>query len=233
MRGKALRCPVYLWRAGITPAHAGKSALGIPGIICGGDHPRACGEKIHQNRKWCRDRGSPPRMRGKVAFATPCAPILGITPAHAGKSRFQSLRCSGAQDHPRACGEKKSSLYKCIRPGGSPPRMRGKVPLVSRVSSAVGITPAHAGKRYTRSGNGAGTGDHPRACGEKVDEIPRFHVIQGSPPRMRGKVRWLSGLSGPPGITPAHAGKSYTATREHRCIEDHPRACGEKAKKIP
>ena len=27
MRGKALRCPVYLWRAGITPACAGKSII--------------------------------------------------------------------------------------------------------------------------------------------------------------------------------------------------------------
>ena len=167
MRGKALRCPVYLWRAGITPAHAGKSALGIPGIICGGDHPRACGEKIHQKRKWCRDRGSPPRMRGKVAFATPCAPILGITPAHAGKSEYTADIGVGIEDHPRACGEKIVALISGGVTLGSPPRMRGKGCTHGASGRNRGITPAHAGKSVGGLRTRRKAEDHPRACGEK------------------------------------------------------------------
>ena len=35
------------------------------------------------------------------------------------------------------------------------------------------------------------------------------------------------------GITPAHAGKSFTQLHPNVKIKDHPRACGEKTKKIP
>ena len=75
--------------------------------------------------------------------------------------------------------------------------------------------------------------DHPRACGEKVDEITRFHIVQGSPPRMRGKVPIDSASVEQWGITPAHAGKRVNIPSIASLNWDHPRACGEKAKKIP
>ena len=34
-------------------------------------------------------------------------------------------------------------------------------------------------------------------------------------------------------ITPAHAGKSFRVSKICFSIEDHPRTCGEKTKKIP
>ena len=45
-------------------------------------------------------------MRGKdQMFAAP-RPLIGITPAHAGKSDTCPIRSGDSRDHPRACGEK-------------------------------------------------------------------------------------------------------------------------------
>ena len=70
---------------GITPAYAGKS-LGLrcrPGS--GWDHPRVCGEKMHQSTPTVAALGSPPRMRGKVGLERIRGERVRITPAYAGK----------------------------------------------------------------------------------------------------------------------------------------------------
>ena len=48
---------------------------------------------------------------------------------------------------------------------------------------------------------------------------------------MRGKASAPPRPAGLPGITPAHAGKSWGAGHYYRHGQDHPRACGEKADK--
>ena len=52
---------------------------------------------------------------------------------------------------------------------GSPPRMRGKDAMGYRVTDTQK--------------------DHPRVCGEKVDNGRIMKAEKGSPPRMRGKVQ--------------------------------------------
>ena len=49
------------------------------------DHPRVCGEKYFTIRDKVAKKGSPPRMRGKAAFARLDDLRDGITPAYAGK----------------------------------------------------------------------------------------------------------------------------------------------------
>ena len=70
----------------ITPACAGKSLQqgGRSNIFW--DHPRVCGEKGKRRRIEDRQRGSPPRVRGKVLHPLPVI--------------------DNYQDHPRVCGEK-------------------------------------------------------------------------------------------------------------------------------
>ena len=53
-----------------------------------------------------------------------------------------------AEDHPRACGEKRQARRRRTAILGSPPRMRGKALPAFRCLLCLGITPAHAGKRY-------------------------------------------------------------------------------------
>ena len=73
--------------------------------------------------------------------------------------------------------------------------------------------------------------DHPRLCGEKSQHVRRRVIKPGSPPPMRGKATIFSCASIFAGITPAYAGKSVKSAGLFQCCEDHPRLCGEKAKR--
>ena len=86
MRGKVTpeALTTFLW--GITPAHAGKSHPLRSLLRLLRDHPRACGEKEFQVRSDVEQKGSPPRMRGKVSIGPHLLSVGRITPAHAGKS---------------------------------------------------------------------------------------------------------------------------------------------------
>ena len=85
-------------------------------------------------------------MRGKRDRICMDHGLSGITPAHAGKTRFQAKIRSDIGDHPRACGENNPLEKKGIVGAGSPPRMRGKHNFRLFRSTVLGITPAHAGK---------------------------------------------------------------------------------------
>ena len=106
MRGKAAvpLSPMVAYR--ITPAHAGKSMCHRTRCAGPWDHPRACGEKREVKACGLLLRGSPPRMRGKVASQSSWVYSVRITPACAGKRRAPPLPASGLRDHPRVCGEK-------------------------------------------------------------------------------------------------------------------------------
>ena len=167
MRGKETDSRRQCCSAGITPAYAGKRTLFCLAGRRNRDHPRVCGEKGRTGALDVVQRGSPPRMRGKVRellFSFHCA---RITPAYAGKSAANTWitnkikdhpRVCGEKyllvsqsvkprDHPRVCGEKTQTLDKCKPQQGSPPRMRGKVHLLLTNGLLSRITPAYAGKR--------------------------------------------------------------------------------------
>ena len=136
--------------------------------------------------------GSPPHMRGKVYELTDEGLVLGITPAHAGKSNAVRSAEELGRDHPRTCGEKKCGKFTAISGLGSPPHMRGKESAVEFNGGDVGITPAHAGKSHPADCRCCVPGDHPRTCGEKVMNLMYSEVSMGSPPHMRGKVEYSS-----------------------------------------
>ena len=88
-------------------------------------------------------------MRGKVGYEIVCFIIVGITPAHAGKRLSGYRKKTVEEDHPRACGEKRSLKAPAGTNVGSPPRMRGKALDEISLHLFHRITPAHAGKSYT------------------------------------------------------------------------------------
>ena len=148
MRGKDCSTSFRVPSPGITPAHAGKRHPQATTLGSVRDHPRACGEKLLSLDGYVCHGGSPPRMRGKAACALSPHRPSGITPAHAGKS----TKCFR-----RTCTSR-----------GSPPRMRGKANALSMPDIISRITPAHAGKSFAAAGADLRSGDHPRACGEKL-----------------------------------------------------------------
>ena len=168
-------------------------------------------------------------MRGKVIAEIADAVADGITPAYAGKSIWLPSCPVCRWDHPRVCGEKQSDALSAYQQAGSPPRMRGKVPVLVLLVCPLGITPAYAGKSKKWRRKTLRHSDHPRVCGEKEFErsLTAFHM--GSPPRMRGKGLRAGITARPGGITPAYAGKSSFGAFDIPPDRDHPRVCGEKA----
>ena len=55
------------------------------------------------------------------------------------------------------------------------------------------------------------------------------HIVQGSSPRVRGKVLDDAGLKIVTGIIPAGAGKRSQLKGRRPSGQDHPRGCGEKS----
>ena len=75
------------------------------------------------------------------------------------------------------------------------------------------VSPAYAGKSHLRQRPAQGPQDHPRVCGEKKIANSDELAVEGSPPRMRGKVLKNRVKSGQPRITPAYAGKRLKRSR--------------------
>ena len=215
-------------KPGSPPRVRGKVRRVLGKLAASVDHPRVCGEKDCSapcaHGRW----GSPPRVRGKERCGRANRMSKGITPACAGKSIKKSVKLQRGGDHPRVCGEKFRFLLvrRCFR--GSPPRVRGKVLLYCYGLSQVGITPACAGKSLCKIMSVTPSRDHPRVCGEKVQNDTLLRTQKGSPPRVRGKARSHAQLDNDTGITPACAGKRPAAAAPVWGRRDHPRVCGEK-----
>ena len=108
--------------------------------------------------------------------------------------------------------------------------MRGKRSFQLPIIRSIRITPADAGKT-----NGAGspegkTGDHPRGCGENIQQECSTCGQIGSPPRMRGKHTATTSIYSSFRITPADAGKTGRYIFQLCKAEDHPRGCGENSR---
>ena len=112
------------------------------------------------------------------------------------------------EDHPRGCGEN---------------------PYTGTVLTGQWITPADAGKTSSPHASFCLSTDHPRGCGENFATGRNGLLHKGSPPRMRGKHRFLFQRDRDSRITPADAGKTGLSTAHPRCCRDHPRGCGENA----
>ena len=90
---------------------------------------------------------------------------------------------------------------------GSPPQVRGKRELPEGEPDRVWITPAGAGKTFTKSS--------------------RRQPCAGSPPQVRGKPNGGTGAATANRITPAGAGKTEVISIIFPLTQDHPRRCGE------
>ena len=179
---------------GITPARAGKSRSPARISTITEDHPRTRGEKSVLKYPAHHLKGSPPHARGKVLRDASAHSWIRITPARAGKRpRLRSYHTQW-RDHPRTRGEKSSPEWTICPKVGSPPHARGKESRATLAASAVGITPARAGKSTGKLIKGHPSQDHPRTRGEKsVFSFCRMK-FGGSPPHARGKAHDMGDL---------------------------------------
>ena len=193
----------------------------------GTDHPRGCGENAYFRSDEDAERGSPPRMRGKLQPACSTASASGITPADAGKTARESRYRTRLEDHPRRCGENNDESRAMVSQLGSPPQVRGKLVGCGLKNRVGRITPAGAGKTVLRGLQHRERKDHPRRCGENRLHQSCPRRSRGSPPQVRGKRAVVDAAHVSVGITPAGAGKTGAGLCGRRQPEDHPRRCGE------
>ena len=228
VRGEVLRADLQTEHLRITPACAGRRIAARGNHVGGRDHPRVCGEKWQGVVNIFGGLGSPPRVRGEAFVRYFGSQTAGITPACAGRRCCSWICAPRWWDHPRVCGEKKSTQRTPSNAVGSPPRVRGEVDIQETNMVATRITPACAGRSPAFPRPNGAQGDHPRVCGEKrsIDMVAGCH--SGSPPRVRGEAVETETIYESPGITPACAGRRLRPSNLQIRCRDHPRVCGEK-----
>ena len=212
MRGKRRLVTDAGEKTRITPAGAGKTMSRTEDKAHEQDHPRRCGENRYLRIARTEWVGSPPQVRGKLAYPNRIPSPRRITPAGAGKTVMALVDITSLQDHPRRCGENPLTQARRVVCIGSPPQVRGKLDINTLLDSFFRITPADAGKTRNRACAARQARDHPRGCGENVFCVSNDGFARGSPPRMRGKLRTGDYSYVAVRITPADAGKT-TALR--------------------
>ena len=68
---------------------------------------------------------------------------------------------------------------------------------------------------------------HPRVCGENLGGNPDILYVEGSSPRVRGKLVKLGYASNEGRLIPACAGKTQAGLKQSPATPAHPRVCGE------
>ena len=149
VRGAAIPADVLGTASGIIPACAGSSYryAGVP--LCGGDHPRVCGEQKRYSMVARLVMGSSPRVRGAEPVPLRRGCFSRIIPACAGSRNIYKMNQKAYWDHPRVCGEQPSAPHEPTDMPGSSPRVRGAAALGVDLGRLAGIIPACAGSSLT------------------------------------------------------------------------------------
>ena len=165
-------------------------------------------------------------MREPQLVACEVDPVLRITPACAGTTSKRQGGDHRQKDHPRVCGNHRSSGAAFSEPAGSPPRVREPPGAGLCNGDVLGITPACAGTTCRDGGARRGDRDHPRVCGNHAQGRKGRTRGVGSPPRVREPLAVALFLPVRNGITPACAGTTADMVAACNNSQDHPRVCG-------
>ena len=164
---------------------------------------------------------------GSVAFlllsTTLPAFCLRIFPRNARKRRGGRIALA-----PASCIQNRPGFH-CGNRGGSFALGALFQALTQNLARGLLVSPAYAGKSFTRQGSLTLDPDHPRVCGEKVVYSVCKEIAPGSPPRVRGKGHLTLAVSHMHRINPAYAGKRSRCSWGCTHSGDPPRVCGEKS----
>ena len=116
--------------------------------------------------------------------------------------------------------------FNALMPGSSP-LTRGKLAARQQRVPQAGFIPAHAGKTQLPQPRSRVSWAHPRPRGENEESVPPCGGREGSSPLTRGKHGGQVSDVLPPGLIPAHAGKTQPRRRRHSARRAHPRSRGE------
>ena len=131
---------------GLIPAHAGKTTDRQRLASCPRAHPRSRGENFLHGKSRRATVGSSPLTRGKQLAQRRAERLMGLIPAHAGKTTHPRSPRRRGRAHPRSRGENLSSDSRTFFRTGSSPLTRGKLIRRDTSERQRGLIPAHAGK---------------------------------------------------------------------------------------
>ena len=171
--------------------------------------------------------GSSPLTRGKRTLAGQYGGVVGLIPAHAGKTNLGCNRCARHGAHPRSRGENMPRKIDHKRISGSSPLTRGKPSRSQRNAGQIRLIPAHAGKTSPGQGRPRWCAAHPRSRGENEQGRTPFLSPLGSSPLTRGKLDDVQRGPVGPRLIPAHAGKTRPEHPRTARTGAHPRSRGE------
>ena len=146
VRGKLRSTMFDTVATGLIPACAGKTQGASRLAATPWAHPRVCGENGTRCEDTERTQGSSPRVRGKRSASHAETVIPGLIPACAGKTNTIQFVDSGNAAHPRVCGENAATVFPTLGGGGSSPRVRGKLNMLTALINGLRLIPACAGK---------------------------------------------------------------------------------------
>ena len=207
-RGKRAGRYVLQWPARLIPAHAGKTGACMRRPRQRRAHPRSRGENASWSSVCLLLRGSSPLTRGKRAACDWSKIARRLIPAHAGKTITCRVGQYTRRAHPRSRGENSVSGPFSGSMIGSSPLTRGKQTARVRVSRALGLIPAHAGKTRDCGFMARVPAAHPRSRGENFSRSSIHWIEAGSSPLTRGKRSARADLRSSQRLIPAHAGKT-------------------------
>ena len=191
------------------------------------DHPRMCGEHLTDLTEKRLALGSSPHVRGAPSVGRTRLADRGIIPACAGSTTRRRPPRHGTRDHPRMCGEHRTTAPRASAASGSSPHVRGALADRGRRHPGRGIIPACAGSTACGLSTRCNRRDHPRMCGEHKLRQMNGLRSPGLSPHMRGARHSGDGGGVLQGIIPACAGSTPSGRRGPRRSRDHPRMCGE------
>ena len=226
-RGIPIRAGRGKTKAGLIPAHAGKTlTLGRDEPLATA-HPRSRGENTGVSSASVAVGGSSPLTRGKLPG--PCTWWMGggLIPAHAGKTTTGIVPTRARAAHPRSRGENTTVGTMPGAGPGSSPLTRGKHHRRDHAGRGPGLIPAHAGKTTAGTNPSRWRRAHPRSRGENRSFKRGASMRKGSSPLTRGKPQSPGLLSATRRLIPAHAGKTRTAPPGTARARAHPRSRGE------
>ena len=185
-RGTPVSSNLIMGSAGIIPACAGNTTESQSARLCNWDHPRVRGEHAIE-KPTAKDRmGSSPRARGTLIVAGVRFRWVGIIPACAGNTHFDTTHSIVWRDHPRVRGEHMQVNAASIAAQGSSPRARGTQAAYPVASASRRIIPACAGNTMNPPQYSLYCWDHPRVRGEHTVFPWDVSADRGSSPRARG-----------------------------------------------
>ena len=226
-RGKHARGVHRVDDEGLIPAHAGKTTCPPESRGATWAHPRSRGENETSSGSKRTRAGSSPLTRGKRRNGRRPRRVVGLIPAHAGKTGAYPQEAPPPAAHPRSRGENCGELIEYGDFPGSSPLTRGKLGESETVEVLFGLIPAHAGKTHWPTRELVYSGAHPRSRGENPLRTKECPAVYGSSPLTRGKLTRRGGCWNGPRLIPAHAGKTRGPCGSAAVRTAHPRSRGE------